>query len=420
MRVLWFTNTPVLRRSQFDNPSGGTGGWIEALEEKISQRGEIELGVCFHSSSSEGKDIVANKTSYFAIPPHANKRRLSGLIDRLTHRIDSIDVVDPYLDVVRKFKPDIIHIFGTEGPFGLIIPSVRIPVIIHFQGNINVIEKKWFIGVSPLDVLRNSRLRDLIKGRGFLHEYLLMKKKSKREQAILTHCRYLMGRTDWDRRVSLCLSPNSKYYHCDEILRKEYYSVIWHKKRAEVLSLFTTLRGNIYKGIETIYDAAYLLSKSDMQFEWRVAGVSEKDEIARIMTRRFRRADILGKVKLMGYQNAEQIAGLLLASDVFVYCSHIENGCNAVQEAMLVGMPIVTSSAGGLQTTIENGITGFLVQDGDPYAFTGAILQMRDNPGLAKELGKNARERALKRHDPNRIVSDVINIYEDVLKYHVQ
>ncbi|MFD0777276.1 hypothetical protein ACFQZF_00760 [Flavobacterium myungsuense] len=45
MRVLWFTNTPSLYEN--DNHAYYGGGWIESLEQLVSQSSKVELGISF-------------------------------------------------------------------------------------------------------------------------------------------------------------------------------------------------------------------------------------------------------------------------------------------------------------------------------------------------------------------------------------
>lgn len=38
------------------------------------------------------------------------------------------------LEVVNDFKPDIIHVFGSENIYGLLSNYVAIPLVLHIQG----------------------------------------------------------------------------------------------------------------------------------------------------------------------------------------------------------------------------------------------------------------------------------------------
>ena len=64
---------------------------------------------------------------------------------------------------------------------------------------------------------------------------------------------------------------------------------------------------------------------------------------------------------------------------------------------------------------IENKKEGLLIQDGDPYALAGAIVELIKDNNLANSLGENAREKALIRHNPASIAQMVKNIYASIL-----
>ena len=68
-----------------------------------------------------------------------------------------------------------------------------------------------------------------------------------------------------------------------------------------------------------------------------------------------------------------------------------------------------------LPSIISDKNEGLLVQDGDPYALAGAILELIKDKNFANRLGANARVRAISRNDRGRIVNDVMNIYTSVL-----
>jgi glycosyltransferase involved in cell wall biosynthesis len=82
---------------------------------------------------------------------------------------------------------------------------------------------------------------------------------------------------------------------------------------------------------------------------------------------------------------------------------------------MLLGMPAVATYAGGVSSLLTDKKEGILVQDGDPYAMAGAIAELIRQRNYANSLGVNARDRAIARHDPGKIVNDVINIYSSVI-----
>jgi len=95
--------------------------------------------------------------------------------------------------------------------------------------------------------------------------------------------------------------------------------------------------------------------------------------------------------------------------------SHIENESNSLYEAMILGLPCISSFVGGTGSTIKDCYNGILIQDGDPWVLAGAILELYNDKEKAILLGQNARETALKRHDKDTIINDIINNYKEII-----
>ena len=100
---------------------------------------------------------------------------------------------------------------------------------------------------------------------------------------------------------------------------------------------------------------------------------------------------------------------------MYVHMSHIENSPNSVCEAMILGIPVIASFTGGTASMLENGKEGLLLQDGDPYVYAGAIVDYYLHFDKAMSYGEKARQRALARHNPKRIVGQLLDAYNNVL-----
>ena len=76
----------------------------------------------------------------------------------------------------------------------------------------------------------------------------------------------------------------------------------------------------------------------------------------------------------------------------------------AVLEAMMVGLPVVALATTEVSTVIENGRSGYI--DTNVDALVGRMQELLRDPGLARELGAGARQRALERFHITRFVRD--------------
>ena len=243
--------------------------------------------------------------------------------------------------------------------------------------------------------------------------------RAKRERDILLSSTNIIGRTDWDKRVTRLLAPNSKYFVGNEILRPTFYNVTWSKQEYnKCIQIVTIISSGLYKGLETIVKTAEMLKRhTKLNFKWIVVGQEESENLPKI-TKKWLRIEYKElNISLVGSKNEKELCNILLESDIYCHTSHIENSTNSVCEAMLIGMPIITGFVGGTDSIINNE-QGILVQDGDPYSYAGAIAELAGNFELATRYATNARRIALNRHDKGVINNLLVDVYRLIIKDH--
>jgi D-inositol-3-phosphate glycosyltransferase len=89
-------------------------------------------------------------------------------------------------------------------------------------------------------------------------------------------------------------------------------------------------------------------------------------------------------------QPHELLSTFYRAADVCLVPSRSESFGLVALEAGACGTPVVASDVGGLQTLVDHGRTGFLVEDPDPVAFARWIEVVLDDQVLAERLGTAA------------------------------
>lgn len=415
LKILWFTNTPCSAAEKMQLKQFG-GGWLKALEQEMASRDDINLHICFYSPV-EHEPFKYGNTFYYPIFRNAKSSKINRLINRIGGNNKDLKELEQLKKVSELVNPDIIHIHGTEENFGLLQDQITTPVVISIQGILTPFSHKFFSGIPEQIASGKESLSDKLKFKSARLLFKMISQKAIREQRIYQMTRNVIGRTSWDKQVTQILSPGSRYYYNNEALRKPFYEAVWEKKAFnQKLSIVTISSDSLYKGFETIVQTAELLKGyPSFSFEWKIAGLNHNSKIVQTTLAWLKKDLDSLNIKLMGVLDENALVHLLKESDIYCQVSHAENSPNSLCEAMLLGMPVVASFAGGTASMLTNEKEGLLVQDGDPFALAGALLQIRENFEQAATLAKHARNRAIQRHNKKNIVEDLINIYKSVI-----
>lgn len=84
---------------------------------------------------------------------------------------------------------------------------------------------------------------------------------------------------------------------------------------------------------------------------------------------------------------------------------------NAILEYMAAGLPVVATDVGGVSELVENGVTGFLVQDRTPTAVAAPIIRLLTNDALRIGMGRMGFERARTEFDISAAVKRLEDFY---------
>jgi L-malate glycosyltransferase len=108
-------------------------------------------------------------------------------------------------------------------------------------------------------------------------------------------------------------------------------------------------------------------------------------------------------IRDQGLVNCIQIVGKLKKQewiefsreyDLFINTTHVDNTPISLIEAMALGLPIVSTSVGGIPFLLSDGQTGFLVPDNQPEVMAEKILELKNDSSLYQKVALNARVEA--------------------------
>jgi glycosyltransferase involved in cell wall biosynthesis len=160
-------------------------------------------------------------------------------------------------------------------------------------------------------------------------------------------------------------------------------------KQVQNINITTVARLWITKGLSFLVEAIAKVTKVHPNVRFRVYGDGPL------------RTELLAKAKEFGldgedifvgsFTDRKELSNILGQTDVFVLPSILEGQPAALIEAMACGLPIVSTSVGGIPELIQDGVNGLLCNPGDPEDLARKISIMLNDDELRLKLGCEAR-----------------------------
>ena len=126
-----------------------------------------------------------------------------------------------------------------------------------------------------------------------------------------------------------------------------------------------------------------------------------------------RELNLYDQVKFLGKQDG--LVEILNSADLFLIPSQSESFGLAALEAMACGIPVISSSVGGLPELIRHNETGFIAEIGDIDRMAKYSIDLLTNSKKYKLFSENARKRTVENFDKSIILPQYINHYKKVL-----
>jgi len=389
-----------------------------ALLERLKQHPDIELAVVSRGGRRD-YHCQADGVEYFIVKtPFAklvrSHLRLSGAVSPSDSQLGA------YASIVNDWDPDIVHVHGTECGFGLIKARglTSKPVVVSIQGLVAPCAAYAYGDLLPVEL--HGALRSLIG----VKPVCLRRRQSfvemvPAEEAVLRSADMVLGRTQWDHAWAWRCRPGVRYRHVEEIMRPEFYEAApWCMADCRRYQVFCTTQDYPLKGLHVLLQAVQILRQVFPKVKLNVAGDGfapvPKSDYARYVWRLIRKWKLEDAIEFLGFLDARGIAEQLKQANCYVTPSFIENSCNALQEAMLVGTPCVATSVGGNLTTIAPERTGLMFPAGDATLLAWQVARIFREENTASRLGVEARIIAKKRNSPALAEEQILAAYREL------
>ena len=121
-----------------------------------------------------------------------------------------------------------------------------------------------------------------------------------------------------------------------------------------------------------------------------------------------------GRVRLVGHQ--EDMPAALMLADIVVHAStDPEAFGRTVIETQAMARPVIAADLGAPRETVQQGVTGWRVQPGDPAALAAVLRTALELPPAARaEIGARARAHVLARYTTRAMQEATLDVYREL------
>lgn len=429
MRVLWICNIMLPRIAQkLHRDYSVREGWLTGTLDRIISSGNdnIALAIAFPVTQADSEfheclTLSDDEQSPFIVECFGFEENLQ------TPENYNIKLEVRFTQIMEQFKPDIVHIFGTEFPHSLAAAKVcprKEKLLIGLQGIISECAKSYTADL-PQKIVKHNTLRDFIKRDGIAAQQQKFFLRGRNEIETLKITGNVTGRTDFDKRMAETINPKVKYYTMNETMRAPFYADSWELPYCRKHRIFFSQADYPLKGFHYLLEAmpSILLHYPDTEIV--VAGNSIvnyktlKDKLkigsyGAYIREYMNEWEISSKIEFLGKLTAEEMKEQYLLCHTFVCASSLENSPNSIAEAMLLGVPIVASRTGGIPSMVEDGRDGLLFTSGNSSELAGKIIHMWDSDDLCEQLAVTAYKKSHITHNPDTNFERLLAIYHQI------
>ncbi len=167
-----------------------------------------------------------------------------------------------------------------------------------------------------------------------------------------------------------------------------------------------------FRVVKRVPDTIRILEKVNKEIPTKLILVGDgpdRSECERLC----RELNLCENVIFLGKQEA--LVEILNCADLFLIPSQSESFGLAALEAMACGLPVVSSTVGGLPELVIHNETGFIAQIGDVDRMAKYVIDLLTNEKKYNLFSKNARRRAVENFDKSIVIPKYIEYYEKVL-----
>lgn len=199
----------------------------------------------------------------------------------------------------------------------------------------------------------------------------------------------------------------------DSVIQENVYkkNTILNSEKPERIKIVGVGRLNKNKNWELIIHACKLLKDEGRELEFSIIGEGPEEKNLQKLIKDLNLEDnlfLLGSIPNISCQ--------LTKYDIFCLCSHIEGMPNVIMEASTAGLPVVATRVGGIIELVDDGKTGFLINDNDLGQLVIKLRILVDDQTMRKEMGQAGSQKMAEEYSYEKFLFTYTSIYSKLLK----
>jgi len=173
------------------------------------------------------------------------------------------------------------------------------------------------------------------------------------------------------------------------------------------------------KGLPYLIEAFSKVSKARRNTELLIIG---EGHLKKKLNKQIAQLDLKNKVKIHDFVPHYKIPDILHCHHIFCLPSVVksdgteEGTPNVLKEAQATGMPVVATRHSGIPHVIQDGISGFLVDERNSNQLAEKLIYLIDHPEIWPEMGQSGREYMEKHFDKYKQAKKLEYIYSNLIK----
>ncbi len=361
-------NFPTWLRSDLVPPRNSSpSSWLLALHDAFSHSDEFEFHWIVLDQTIKEPIEYEDKGAIFHVIPAGN-RKVSLFTAHFVNRFK----IARYL---KKLKPDLIHIWGTEFSYGLCGRDFKGKKLFSLQGVLTAIRKRSNLASA-------ERLQSYYEGAIF------------RSMPIIT------AESLWAKERVLEICPKANVLLWEYAVQEHFFSILRNLDAKPCC-----LMGGTNTPVKNQQLAIRAFSRPELRHvTLYMAGEKPKG------------LDVLpDNIVTLGRINRNEMAELLSRVWAVVHPSFADTGPTMVKEARVVGVPVILSHECGAKDYVEHGKSGFVISPVDEQQLVDAVLYITHDKETSLVMGHHNQNLCRNALSRDTMVKWISNTYRSIL-----